>query len=95
MFLGTCSLPDFSTTGPFSRFSDTQTEHSVDDDLICQIEVDKYTLGIDLSENKIKVMNKETFKKTLKEKLQSKALEFLIKSKEKHSKTSDLKTYKL
>ena len=69
------------------RFFDVQTEHSVDDDWICRIEEDKSTFGSDLSENEIKVMKKEIFMKTVKEKLQSRALEFFTKS--------DLKTYKL
>ena len=65
------------------------------DDWIMQIEKDKDELNIDISEDSIKKMKKGKFKKYLKEKLRKKAVQFLMKKKEGHSKTENLNDFNL
>ena len=74
---------------------DVQKEHSVQDDWIEQIEQDLNSLEINLNEEEIKVMKKETFKNGLKKKLREKATNFLMNLKAKHSKTTNLKSFQL
>ena len=75
------------------KFLNVQKVFSSDDDWICQVEEDKKELEIHFSENEIKDMKKETFKKLLKSKLHEKAYQFLSYSRGKHSKTKNLKTF--
>ena len=72
-----------------------QKEHHVKDDWILQVKDDLQSLDIDLSEDDIKVMNKENFKNCVKKKLKEKATAFLMKYRDKHSKTENLKSFKL
>ena len=74
---------------------DIQKQHSVQDDFTQQILEDKNYLGIELLEQDIKAMKKDLFKKYVKEKLESKANEFLMNLKENHSKTKNLTSFSL
>ena len=74
---------------------EVQKQHSVQDDWTRQVEEDKKTLDIELSEEKIKDMKKEAFKTLVKGKLQEKATEFLFSCSEKHSKSRGLTTFGL
>ena len=73
---------------------DIQKEHSVKEDWIEQIKDDLNSLDIEMKEEEIKVMKKETFKNIVKKKLKEKALDFLLTKKAKHSKTENLNSYK-
>ena len=77
------------------KFFDVQKQFSDSDDWIRQVEDDKKSLGIDLSEDAIRLMKKDKFEKMVKEKLYEKAREFLFKIKEGHSKTKNLSTFTL
>ena len=74
----------------------TQKQFSSNDDWIIQVEDDKKSLDIDLSDNSIQKMKKEAFKKLVKSKLNVKANEFLLnlKNSEKRSKSKNLKSFK-
>ena len=77
------------------RFFSTQKEFSSKDDWILQVEEDKKSLDINLSDTSMKTMKKQAFKKLIKGKLNKKATEFLIKckTKENRSKSKYLKYY--
>ena len=76
---------------------DTQNQFRSKDDWIFQVEEDMKYLNFDLSENAIKSMPKQAFKKILYEKLRLKATEFLYnyRDKENRSKTKNLKSFRL
>ena len=74
---------------------DVQKEHSVEYDWINQIAPDIDTLGIDMSEQEIKMMKEEQFKSVVKDKLEDKASEFLFKNQDKNSKTKGLANFSL
>ena len=75
----------------------TQKDFSSKDDWILQVEDDKSTLGIDISDDSIMKMKKETFKKLVKKKLNHKAKEFLFnyKNQENQSKSKNLNSFSL
>ena len=77
------------------RFFNVQKQFSDRDDWIRQVEDDKQSLDIVLSEEEIRLMKKDSFKKILKAKLCEKARDFLYKLKEGHSKTSNLGNFSL
>ena len=78
-----------------NKVFDIQKQHSVQDDFTQQILEDKNYLGIERLEQDITAMKKDLFKKYVKEKLESKANEFLMNLKENHSKTKNLTNFSL
>ena len=64
-----------------------QSEHSSKDDWYLQIQED---INIKLTENEIKSMKKEAFKKFVKQKLKIKATEFLLNYKAKENRTKTM-----
>ena len=77
------------------RVFEIQKKFNTTDDWVLQIEQDKIELNIDISEESIKQMKKKKIKKYLKEKLNEKAVKFLLDKKERHTKTENLNIYGL
>ena len=67
-----------------------QKNSPVRNDWILQINKDKEELQIDISENELKKMSKNVFKRYLRKKVQNGALRYLNKLKAKHSKMKNI-----
>ena len=72
-----------------------QNKFSVKDDWIKQVKLDLDELNIQLTENEIREMKYEAFKKVVKTKSNEKFFEYLLSLKLNHSKTQNLSSYKL
>ena len=77
------------------KFFDIQKQFSSNNDWILQIAEDKKDLNIDISDESIKILKKGAIKKYIKRKLYQKATEFLFVNKMKHSKSTNLTSFKL
>ena len=77
------------------KFYDAQKLKPSKNDWVVSVENDKKELEIELKDEEIKKFSKHKFKKYLEERIKKETYKYLIKKKEKHSKTNDLSYDKL